>query len=183
MKRIFLIVIFIVLLAGCSIPKYEGTEDKANDQDNVIENFMEKHGEPDIVNTLIADIDGDQKVENFIVTKNDGLKLWYIDGEGKESVIVDGYGCDYLSFELVSRGEEKHIAFMGYYEPSNTNLWVIRMKEGRPKIVFEFMADWEIRIIPNGFQTVWKKYKDEGGYNLVVDSYLWNTNTGGYLKE
>ncbi len=84
MKRIFLIVIFIVLLAGCSIPKYEGTEDKANGQDNVIENFMEKHGEPDIVNTLIADIDGDQKVENFIVTKNDGLKLWYIDGEGKE---------------------------------------------------------------------------------------------------
>ena len=38
------------------------------------------------------------------------------------------------------------------------------------------MADWTIRIIPHGFQMVWKEYKDseEGGYDLINENYLWN---------
>lgn len=186
MKKVILIVTFIILLIGCQTADNQDSINKTIIQESSLKDFIEEHADLEIVYTLVADINGDYKPESFLVSGKSDPKLWYIDNNGKGSVIIDANGCSYLSTELVDRGKEKHIAFMGFYEPSNTNLWVIRMEEGIPKIVFEFMADWEIRISQDRFDMTWKDYNsnaEEGGYDLVVDKYFWDEKQSKYIKE
>lgn len=185
-KLITILLFFSFLLCGCQSIETQPTIDQKASKKNGIEKFVENNSELEVVYTLVADINGDYTPENFLVTGKEDSKLWYIDDSGNGKIVVDASGCNYLTTELVDRGKEKHIAFMGYYEPSNTNLWVIRLENGLPQIVFEFMADWEIRTAYNRFDMTWKEHNSNpevGGYDLRVDKYYWDENQGKYLKE
>lgn len=187
LKKLILIIVFCVLiLLGCQSADSPEVSNHISDKKTSIENFIEQHTDLEIVYTLVADINGDYKPESFLVSGREAPKLWYIDNSGRGRVIVDAIGSNYLNTELVDRGKEKHIAFMTYYEPSNTDLWVIKMTDGLPEIVFQFMADWEIRVSRGSFDMTWKKYNsnpDEGGYDLVVDKYYWEVDQGKYVKQ
>lgn|GEM_PF-2352938 len=144
-------------------------DDSMTEEDmNPISIFAQQHSKKQILYQLIADIDGDDEVEYFAVAgdaEGENPVLWYIEENGTGEVIVDAADTTYLATELLDRGDEKHISFTAYYPPSNTQLWTVRLENQKPNVVFEFMADWTIRIIPKGFQMVWKEYKDseEGG--------------------
>lgn len=179
-KKNILILICVVILFFSSVVSSNSCRLKT--QENPIDIFTSKYPELQIQYSLVADIDGDLIPDYFIVTGKENPKLWYIDKSGNGSVIVDGEGTEYLATEVVDRKNEKHVAFMGYYYPSNTQLWVVRLENDTPGIIFEIMADWEISVTSDGFNMVWKRYEDEGGYNLIEDKFIWDQNEGKYNK-
>jgi hypothetical protein len=172
MKQIILVSAIVIILSACNsqsqtpessgeVKEQENNEQMNNEQVNPMERFENQHASGQLLYQLIADIDGT--------------------GE----VIVEASDTKYLSTEVVDRGNEKHIAFMTHYPPSNTKLWTIKLDNQEPILILEFMADWTIRIIPQGFQMVWKEYKDSetGGYDLVAENYIWDEEQREYSKK
>ncbi len=162
--------------------------EEQDDLINPVEIFKEQNSELKIIESVVADLDNDFVAENILLSRDlnsSKLILWYIHNDGIGEVILEEDAVNYLPIEIVNRGNEKHISFMTYYEPSNTKLYVIRIDNMEPKIVFEFMADWDIRIITNGYQMVWKKYNEDidvGGYELIEDNYYWSDTDLQYYK-
>jgi hypothetical protein len=129
-----------------------------------------------------ADLDGDGGLETVVVTGGEEAALRFATPAGTMRVPVDAAGKNYEAAYIVERSGEKHVALLFSYLPSNTELWVFRLRRGEPEQVFYFMVDWSIAVVPDGFEVTWKKYRDaeEGGYDLVRETYLWDANAGEY---
>jgi hypothetical protein len=199
MKQIILVSAIVIILSACNsqsqtpessseVKEQENNEQMNNEQVNLMERFENQHASGQLLYQLIADIDGDREIDYFAVTgdaEGNNPIFWHIDNDGTGEVIVEASDTKYLSTEVVDRGNEKHIAFMTHYPPSNTKLWTIKLDNQEPILILEFMADWTIRIIPQGFQMVWKEYKDSetGGYDLVAENYIWDEEQREYSKK
>jgi hypothetical protein len=132
-----------------------------------------------------VDLDGDGELEKVVVAVAEEASLRIVTRDGTVYAPVDAAGKSYEGAYILERGAEKHVALLLSYLPSNTEVWVFRWKRGKAEQVFHFMADWSITVVPNGFDVTWKKYRDveEGGYDLVRETYLWDEAAGEYRLQ
>lgn len=132
-----------------------------------------------------VDLDGDGELEKVVVAVGEEAALRFATREGTTQAPVDAAGKIYEGTYILERGGEKHVALLLSYLPSNTEVWVFRWKRGKAEQVFHFMADWSVAVVPDGFEVTWKKYRDaeEGGYDLVRETYLWDADTGEYILQ
>ena len=130
-----------------------------------------------------VDLDGDGKLETVVVTGGEDRCLRITERGGKAYTPLSLAGKNYEAAYILDRGDEKHVAVLTSYLPSNTEVWVFRLRRGEPEQVFYVMADWAITVVPDGFEVTWKKYRDEeeGGYDLVTEIYLWDEAAGRYI--
>lgn len=167
------------LLSGC----------RANNTEQLgqqYQSFQAAHPGEKIGYSLLADLDGDDLPERAVVLAGkDGLGLWFITPSGA----VAAPGNDQLAHMtlrgaiLVQRSEEQHLTLFAGFPPQNTAVRVYRLKEGQPEILLDFMADWDARVTAAGIEAVSKRYKPEGGYTLVGETYRWEAESGTYRKQ
>lgn len=131
-----------------------------------------------------ADVNSDKKMENFIITESGNFYL--INAKGTVVLINTGFsadgGFDEVDIQIYAvNNKEKHIAVKGYYLPSNTQLYVYRLKDGTLKQVLELMGDVDVQIDKKGrVHQLWKNYKLEGGWDLAEGIMTWNSKTNKY---
>jgi hypothetical protein len=132
-----------------------------------------------------ADLDGDGELESVVVAVGEEAALRFATKDGTTRAPVDAAGKNYEGTYILDRGAEKHVALLLSYLPSNTEVWVFRLKRGKPEEVFYFMADWSVTVVPDGFELTWKEYREveEGGYDLVRETYLWDAAAGEYKLQ
>ena len=132
-----------------------------------------------------VDLDGDGELEKVVVAVGEEAALRFTTKAGTVQAPVDAAGKSYEGTYILDRGGEKHVALLLSYLPSNTEVWVFRLKRGKPEQVFHFMADWAITVVPYGFDVTWKKYRnaEDGGYDLVRETYLWDADAGEYRLQ
>jgi hypothetical protein len=132
-----------------------------------------------------VDLDGDGELEKVVVAVGEEAALRITTREGTTRAPVDAAGKNYEGAYILERGDEKHVALLLSYLPSNTEVWVFRLTRGKPEEIFHFMADWSAAVVPDGFEVTWKKYRDaeEGGYDLVRETYLWDADAGEYRLQ
>lgn len=148
---------------------------------NRIDAFKKSHPNEVIDYSTTDDFENNNLTETVIITGKSDPKVWYISNNGQESLAYDfKQSGDFLQSLTLNRNGLKQIALMVYYGPSNTQLWVFKVENNSLKQIFEFMADWDIKVIDNGFEMTWKKYRPEGGFDFELDTYLWNEKTNKY---
>lgn len=135
----------------------------------------------DIVKT--DDINYDKKKESFILTESGNFYL--INSKGYVVLINTGINSDYfdeLSIEIYSvTSKEKHVAIIGTYLPSNTELFAFRLKNGTLTKVLNLMGDIDVQIDKKGrVHQFWKKHKPEGGWNIAEGILTWNSKLNKY---
>jgi hypothetical protein len=132
-----------------------------------------------------VDLDGDGELERVVVAVGEEASLRITTRDGTTGAPVDAAGKNYEGTYVLERGGEKHVALILSYLPSNTEVWVFRLKRGKPEEVFHFMADWSATVVPEGFEVTRKEYREveEGGYDLVRETYLWDAAAGEYKLQ
>lgn len=140
----------------------------------------------EIVNIVKTDdLNYDKKKESFILTESGNFFL--INSKGYVVLIDTGLNNDYfdeLQIEMSSVAKnEKHVAVIGTYLPSNTQAFVYRLKNGTLTKVLDVMGDVDVKIDKKGrIIQRWKKYRgiDEGGWDLAEGIYTWNVKANKY---
>lgn len=187
-SKILLFSIFILgftLIMGCD-KKQESTVDLS--QNKVGENlkqFRKLHGNEKITYSLFADLDLDNKPEYVLITGEERPKVWFINSGNIYQVPYDSSGLTYADAFLLDRDGEKQLALILDYPPSNSQLLFFRVRDNKLKQIFTFTSDWKIDLLPNGFELIQKRYKpgEQGGYDLIGETYIWNKDLGTYKRE
>ncbi|MNH74711.1 hypothetical protein D3C87_474310 [compost metagenome] len=180
MKKILtLSLCLIVLLSAFSIPTSSAQGTKPQDI------LQKKYPNESIKILKTADINADKKYESVALTKSGNL--YFINSKGSVVLINTGilsdedYGeAESIQIYSVSN-KEKHIAVTYSYFPSNTQLYVYRLQDGTLKKVLQLMGDQGVKIDSKGrVHQYWKKYRNEGGWDLAEGILTWNAKTNKY---
>lgn len=130
------------------------------------------------------DINHDKKKESFILTESGHFYL--INAKGHVVLIGTGIVSDEdfkqptIQVFAVSKNE-KHVAVTYSYFPSNTQLYVYRLQHGTLSKVLQLMGDQGVKIDSKGkVHQYWKKFRDEGGWDLAEGIFTWSTKTNKY---
>ncbi|AIQ11611.1 hypothetical protein [Paenibacillus durus] len=131
-----------------------------------------------------TDLNYDKKSESIILTKSGNLFL--VNSKGVivliNTGIISDEGLDDPSIQVFSASKaEKHIAVAFNYFPSNTQLYVYRLKNGTLQKCLGLMGDQGVEIDNKGrIHQYWKKYRNEGGWDLAEGIFTWNAKTNKY---
>lgn len=129
------------------------------------------------------DINSDKKKESFIITESGNFYL--INSKGYIVLINTGFNSDYfdtVDIEIYSvTKNEKHVAIIGTYPPSNTELYSYRLKDGTLKEALHLMGDIDVNIDNKGrVHQLWKEHKKDGGWNKAEGILTWNVKLNKY---
>jgi hypothetical protein len=136
---------------------------------------------PNEVITVVKtdDIDYDQTKESFILTRSGNFYL--INSKGYVVLINTGiisdedFGIDPTIKIFSVAPKEKQVAVTFSYFPSNTQLYVYRLKDGTLKKTLELMGDQGVDIDSKGrIHQYWKKFRNEGGWDLAEGVFTWS---------
>jgi len=129
-----------------------------------------------------ADINNDKKQEHFILT--DSGNFYLINAKGIIVLVNTGISSEegQANIQVFSvNKKEKHVAVSFEYFPSNTQMYVYRLKNNGLVKVLDIMGDQGIKIDGKGkIHMRWKKYRDEGGWDPVEAIYSWNSTSLKY---
>ncbi|RUT36302.1 hypothetical protein EJP77_04750 [Paenibacillus zeisoli] len=176
-KRLFLLATIVSLLftfSSVSIAKEKTPKD------------ILKSKYPNEVVTLLKtdDINFDKKKESFLLTETGNFYL--INSKGSIVLIDTGLNSDYfdelqLKIFAVTKNE-KHIAVIGTYLPSNTQAFVYRLKNGTLTKVLDVMGDVDVQIDAKGrIHQLWKNFKPGGGWDLARGTFSWSVKSNKYI--
>ncbi|AWB43227.1 hypothetical protein DCC85_02600 [Paenibacillus sp. CAA11] len=77
--------------------------------------------------------------------------------------------------------KEKHVALIGTYLLSNTQLYAYRLKNGTLTKVLDLTGDIDVQIDKKGrVDQYWKNYKPEVGWNAAEGVFTWNPKLNKY---
>lgn len=136
--------------------------------------------------SLLADLNRDQEPEYAVVMgERTAFGLWFVTPDKRIEAPgnADFARMTLRSAFLLDQGGEKHLVVLAGYPPQNTKVRVYRLRDSTPEVLFDFMADWDVRVSADGITAVWKRYKPEGGFDLVADTYHWSAQAGSYTKR
>lgn len=151
-----------------------------------LETFRKEHPAAQEVYSLLADLDGDAVPEYAVVLKEkDGLQLGFVSAAGAVQAPENAKmaGMDFQGAFLADRGGEKHLTVFAGYPPQNTLVRVYRVRNGKPELLLSVPADSEARVTREGVQVVSKRFKAQGGYDLVGDNFDWDAKADVYKKK
>lgn len=140
-----------------------------------------------IVDSITEDLNHDQMKESVFLTEEGAL--YYLDANGELSFVAEqlvseeGAGEPATIRVLPAVNKETHVAVIYSYFPSNTQIMVFAVRDGQLKKIFEVMGDQGIAVGAN--HTIiqhWKRYRQEGGWDLATTSYQWNEEKQEYVK-
>jgi hypothetical protein len=129
-----------------------------------------------------ADINNDKKPEHFILT--DSGNFYFVNSNGIIALVNTGISSENgdAKIQVFSvNKKEKHVAVSFEYFPSNTQMYVYRLKNNGLVKMLDIMGDQGIQIDGKGkIHMYWKKYRDEGGWDPVEAIYTWNSTSLKY---
>lgn len=174
---ISLLIVLFVLALGTG-----GTvQAKPQDPANIL---LKKYPNERVKVIKTTDINGDKKNESFILTRSGNFYM--INAQGVLTLVNTGIQSDEeadeptLQFIPVSK-TEKHVMITYYYFPSNTQVFIYRMKNGTLQKSLAVMGDQGVEVDKQGrIHQFWKKYRNEGGWDLQEGIYTWNAKAGKY---
>lgn len=174
-KKISIFLLLSLILIFTTKPTYAAT----NDAKSIL---LKKYPKEVIRLIKTVDLNGDKKDESIILTDSGNLFL-----VNSKNVVVlintnVAYEEDDPSIKLITKSpNEKHVAILVDYLPSNTQVYVYRLEQGTLVNKLQFMADYSAEIDEKGrFHQYWKKYATEGGYSLVHGTFTWDTKNNKY---
>ncbi|WP_145148448.1 hypothetical protein [Paenibacillus xylanexedens] len=129
-----------------------------------------------------VDLNGDNKKEHLLIT--DSGNFYLINSKGVIVLIDTNYYSDEepTIHILNISAKEKHVAVTLDYLPSNTELLVYKYQEGTLKKKLSVMGDVGINISKTGeIMQLWKSHYPEGGWEIAVAHYKWNSKKGKYI--
>jgi len=146
--------------------------------------FAKKYPNEIIKKWTTADLNLDKKPEHLVLSESGNFYL--INSKGavvlvNTGIVSDeGFGEARIQVYSVNKGE-KHVAVAFEFGPSNTQLYVYRLKNNGLSKSLELMGDEGIQIDGKGkIHMYWKKYKEEGGWDPAEAVYTWNSKTLKY---
>ncbi|KGE18828.1 hypothetical protein [Paenibacillus wynnii] len=174
-KKISVLLVFSLILFLTNKSTYAAT----NDAKTIL---LKKYPNEVIRITKAADLNGDKKNENIILTDSGNL---FLVNSKNVVVLIDtnvAYEEDEPSIQLISiSAKEKHAAVFVEYLPSNTQVYVYRLEQGTLVNKLKFMADYSAEVDKNGqFHQYWKKYNADSGYDLAHGVFIWDAKTSKY---
>ncbi|GAS82371.1 hypothetical protein [Paenibacillus amylolyticus] len=129
-----------------------------------------------------VDLNGDNKKEHLLITDSDNF--YFINSKGVIVLIdTDYYSDEDPTFHILSiSAKEKHVAITLDYLPSNTELLVYKYQNGTLKKKLSVMGDVGINISKTGeINQLWKSHYPEGGWEIAVANYKWNSKKDKYV--
>lgn len=129
-----------------------------------------------------VDLNGDNKKEHLLITNSGNFYL--INSKGVIVLIdTDYYNEEEPTFHLLNiSSKEKHVAITLDSPPSNTQLFVFKYQDGTLKKKLTIVGDVSIKISKSGeIRQVWKSHLPEGGWDVAVAYYKWNSTKGKYV--
>ncbi|MNB79219.1 hypothetical protein D3C81_1092790 [compost metagenome] len=134
-----------------------------------------------------VDLNNDKKDESIILTKSGNL--FFVNSKGvlvliNTNILSDeDYDPPKIQVFSVSK-TEKHVAVTYNYFPSNTQLFVYQLKDGTLLSRLKLMGDQGVEIDVKGrIHQYWKKYRNEGGWDLAEGLFTWNTKLNKYMAS
>ncbi|KOO37230.1 hypothetical protein [Priestia koreensis] len=147
--------------------------------------FKQKFPREQVDQIKNVDLDNDRKNETIILSKQGNL------------FIIKNKNVQWMARQIISEEDfpppqiltfkpsknEVHVVAMYYYGPSNTQAYVYRLSKGKAKNVLNIMGDQAVKISGYNIIQKWKKYRDGGGWDMVVTTYSWNTKQLKYVSK
>ncbi|MEK3867928.1 hypothetical protein MKX34_11915 [Paenibacillus sp. FSL R5-0636] len=142
---------------------------------------IKKYPNEKILSLKTVDLNNDKKNESIILT--DSGNLFFLNSKDVLVLINTGVAYEEEDLEikvLPASSKEKHVAIVVDTPPS-TVVYVYRLENGTLVQKLHFIADIGVDFEKNGeIRQVWKKYRQNGGWDIVSGTFTWDTKTNKY---
>ncbi|MFC9709707.1 hypothetical protein ACFTRD_16340 [Paenibacillus sp. NPDC056933] len=174
------IIAFICALTMFGVIYLPSTADAASVNPKTL--FVKKFPRERLTVSKSVDLNGDNKKEHLLIT--DSGNFYLINSKGVIVLIDTNYYSDEdpIFHILNISAKEKHVAVTLDYSPSNTELFVYKYQDGTLKKKLSVTGDVRIEISKTGeIKQLWKSYYPEGGWEIAVANYKWNSKKEKYV--